>query len=53
MSKKVQMALRVYDEDSFNDLNEHLEGGWKVVFLSGMSSSGELGACLVIIEGEV
>jgi hypothetical protein len=55
MTEKVQMAVRVDSDVSLIELNEHLEGGWKVVHIGSIPSSfhSTQSASLVIIEGEV
>jgi hypothetical protein len=55
MKDKVQMAIRVDSEVSLIELNEHLEGGWKVIHIGSIPSSfhSTQSASLAIIEGEV
>ncbi len=66
MNDKIQIAIRVNDDKSLKDLNDHLEMGWKVASMVSMPSSVAVSkgngydiasreirpTCLVIIEGE-
>ena len=64
MNDKIQMAIKVNDGASLDNLNKHLEMGWKVIDSVAMPSSlcatggsfyqlNQNPTCLVIIEGEV
>ena len=55
MIEKIQKAIKVNDEASFKNLNDHLEGGWKVVDSVSMPSYQVVSSptCLVIIEVKI